>query len=327
MAMLLQNPLYGWLRQSRTFISVGILGGMIIFLLITGLTEVWKFPISFKASLGAFFAFQIIIIFPIILLVLGGLIARSLGPLSQNPKDVIIAGALSGLVTAFSITLFIGIRNFFFSGIPDTITFIGHLTLAFICSIILQATGAFFWFRWNQRNTTNSGERNTFWSGKKSIILSIIFIIVILIPLIVLPPSWAYDSIQSGSIEREWWYVKWDRIVANQTASDTLLLTLYLQEDPLIDHYWKKPYCVITLDGKEITNQSIMRYQGIADTIDPPEGLSFSQHSSVVLKGPDFDPVRNPTGHLEVYKIIPYRMGDEKFILLDYWIGKKGEGK
>lgn len=78
-----------------------------------------------------------------------------------------------------------------------------------------------------------------------------------------------------------------DIVVAEKTGVDSIMVAVG-NEDPSMD--WvpphKRPVFTVVLNGNDVSNQKIVEKQGIAITVDPPQGLQYQRGARVILKGP-----------------------------------------
>jgi hypothetical protein len=95
-------------------------------------------------------------------------------------------------------------------------------------------------------------------------------------------------------------------IVMQVTRSDSTTITLHISRD----YSGRRPADLIPstsrplqifVDDRDFSNQSLIQEQGLADTINPPEGiLTYIDGSSVTLSGPELEGNRSSGIHLYV---------------------------
>jgi len=124
-------------------------------------------------------------------------------------------------------------------------------------------------------------------------LLAILLVVLALICIIVLPGTG--DPACCGVFPDVGWKVE-------RTGPDSIGMTL-LSVEPRIDTGAGTPAEVrIFANGREVSNNEVIRAGGLADTVSPPEGLLFHEGSSVSLAGEDLRP--NATKPLRIQVMI-----------------------
>ncbi|WP_292347774.1 MULTISPECIES: hypothetical protein [unclassified Methanoregula] len=122
-------------------------------------------------------------------------------------------------------------------------------------------------------------------------VLPVVFILVLF--LVFISPDIVVSGIRSGDIDWNPCCERMDFIdKIDRTGTDSISISMKADQDKYPE-LAPRPVFFISVNGKDLSNMSSIRAQGLADTIDPLEGLLFADQSSVILKGPD---VSNSSG-------------------------------
>lgn len=111
------------------------------------------------------------------------------------------------------------------------------------------------------------------------------FLILVILALLIVPPVIAYIGMASGVIERDNpAYRPFDSVNVYRMEDESLLILL--APDPGCPQ--RGPglrFVNISVDGKDVSTQSIIMNSGLDLSIDPPEGLLYGNNSSAILRG------------------------------------------
>ena len=230
--------------------------------------------------------------------------------------DSLYRGFFTGFVTGITVFFCFYGNNF---GLENFLL----LFLITSISLLLGGIGAYIQYSWDQRKTISvlvtSKSPTRF--GRRASPFAVSLILIGLV--IIIPPVIAYAGIWTGIIEKSQpnLYCTDYEVSVNRISNDSFEIiqhykcnrniTAMNNEHPY--RHWfphgedpKPPYKVnieIFMDGKEVTNMSIIQNQGLQDTIDPNEGLNDPQFHRTVLKGPDFIFSTTNPRHIVVYRI------------------------
>lgn len=114
-------------------------------------------------------------------------------------------------------------------------------------------------------------------------------------------------------------------IVAERLDRETIGMSLYIpdhrtdlgQTNPFIDPAKNYNHFIILYNSRDVSNQAIIDQQKLALTINPPEGLHYSEGARAILNGPEISNITS-NGHLEIIDINPSRGSmDMKHLILD----------
>jgi hypothetical protein len=230
-------------------------------------------------------------------ILLGHILIQLLGVEIRDKNEALLTGTLSGMVTGLVISSLVFIE---YSKIPaDTFTYFKGMFpllcfLMILTSVIIQVAIMNYWFKRFRRDST--GVSTT--KNKITLRIMLFFSIIIIIFIIVLPPGFAYAGIQSGMIERAPDDLAiTDMVLVERQTSDSIKATQWSQTFHVTEQYpWlparkiplKQPLFQIFVNGKDVSNFSVISENRYPDEIHPPDGLIYGYGSNVTLSGPDF---------------------------------------
>jgi hypothetical protein len=268
---------------------------------------------------GNLFGLQLLAFSIIGFIIFGTLSVRILKAEIADDSDYLYRGFFTGFITGVTVSFC------FYGNKPEPGSLLLTLLIASF-SLLLGGTGAYIQYRRDQRKATSFQDLQNS-PARFSRDTSPLAVLVILVGLVVIvPPVIAYTGIWTGIFEKSqltlYRYCNdYEGITVNRISYDSFEIiqpnkcmwniTAMNNEHPY--RYWfphandpKPPYNVtieIFTDGKEVTNKSIMQYQGLQDTIDPEQGLNDPQFFRTVLKGPDFIAETTDHRHIEIYSL------------------------
>ena len=284
--------------SKKTEIAEIILWGCVGGICLTGtayfLQVVWAPVLDYNTSVSLVYKLQMIGSFAVLFWTLGMAASDLFCTGRKNGSGPVFTGLVSGIVTAFvfsSIYVLLS-RPYLFSwdnGIPEVntglklIEWLILFTVFGITSGTLQATGA--WYRHSRQESkpdkADVREKPTF-SG---VLYTYRFLILILLALLVIPQVAAYIGIENGSIK---WDNGFNRPFEYAEASRTTDGSIHILMRHDIISPQKGPglrFLNITIDGKDVSTQSVIAGSGLNLSIDPPRGLAYQDNSSAILTG------------------------------------------
>jgi hypothetical protein len=272
----------------------GCVGGICLAAMIFFLQVIWAPALDYNTSVSLVEKFQMIGSFAVLFWTLGMAASDLFCTGRKNEPGPVFTGLVSGISTAFvfsSIYVIIS-RPYLFSwdnGILEVntglklIEWLILFTVFGITSGTLQATGA--WYR-HFRKGSKTGradvrEKSTY-SG---ILYTYRFLILLLLALLVIPQVAAYIGIENGSIK---WDSGFNRPFEYAEASRTTDGSIHILMRHDIISPQRGPglrFLNITVDGKDVSTQSVIAGSGLNLSIDPPEGLVYRDNSSAIISG------------------------------------------
>lgn len=250
-------------------------------------------------------------------LAIGYITALILEPEIKNLYDAIICGSLSGFTTGILYALLnipflyltelrLIAREVIFHVFTKVLINLGLI-------VLVQVIGACIFFKWGMKPdvsqiSQNKVKRVITSVSKPSLIIILSFIIILIFPIGIV-----YCGIQTGLIGwKPHCYMPPDHIAFHRLDSNSVKIKQYSESEcfSLIPKdSWlpsqKSPYWKIFVDGKEMSNTSIIERQGLPDTINPSEGLVYGYGSVVVLTGPDLFSNRTDFTNISVVEYLP----------------------
>lgn len=271
-------------------VLIGIIGGFIAVVIPLWIGIVTSGTI-YTVMLHEFFAkyahhiskipqIQVFLIFLFGTLFLGFLIPCIYRQYIQKITDAIRVGIISGACTGIVLTCFFMLMP----GIFHDNFHIGNQYLFLEVSVLLLspvfeiigAIGGYLWYK-NRMSVPLSDDTYhlpvfAIPVAVMIILMGLVFIVPMTFPTIEWKDCWGYP----------------DAVTMERLDSDTVRITQITQNSP-DNCSTDKPFInKISLDGKDVSNQAIIKLQNLSDTIDPSEGLVYAKGSQVILKGPDF---------------------------------------
>jgi len=252
-------------------------------------------------------------------------------------KDLVVISACSGCVTGIfwligmhflSVVYEYQLGHFTTSTsvldiIPLTFTHFfwsGPLMFLIILAIMgLGITGSLL-FSYCDRTPedTPPGTKNT---GRKSVTVRtvIIAIIAAILMSIILPIGGAIAAISSGTNSCSQ-CGPWNPVSMTVTRTDNSTINLQLSMDydghtgSLLTPLQSQPLQIM-VDDRDFSNQSLIREQGLSDTINPPEGITtYVDGSSVTLSGPEL--MRSSSSGTYIY-VVSYYNQQNPWVVVD----------
>ena len=281
-------------KEITEIILWGFIGGIFLAVIFFFLQAIWEPICDYNTSIIIVKNFQLLVSCFILFFILGMAASDLFCTGRKNEPGPAFTGLLSGITTAFvfsSIYVLLS-RPYLFSwdnGILEVNTGLKLIewlilsTFFGITSGILQALGA--WYRHSRRESkpkkTDVREKPTF-SG---VLYTYRFLILILLALLVIPQVAAYIGIENGSIK---WDNGFNRPFEYAEASRTTDGSIHILMRHDIISPQKGPglrFLNITIDGKDVSTQSVIAGSGLNLSIDPPRGLAYQDNSSAILTG------------------------------------------
>ncbi|WP_421908058.1 hypothetical protein [Methanolacinia petrolearia] len=275
----------------------GCFGGICLAVMVIFLQVIWAPVLDYSVSVSRVKDFQLIGVSAILFWILGMAASDLFCTGGEKARSPVITGIASGIATAFvfsSINVLLS-RPFLFSwenGIISVQTgtlffrLIEWLILfsAFaITSCIFQSLGA--WYRHSRQElkqeTVDVREKPSF----HGMLYAYRFLILFILVLLIVPPIILYTGVTTGVIERDNpAYRPFDSVNLSRTDDESILILL--APDPGCPQ--RGPglrFVNITVEGKDVSTQSIIMNSGLDLSIDPPEGLLYGNNSSAILRG------------------------------------------
>jgi hypothetical protein len=335
---------------SITFVLLPLLANVLI------IDRFWQLVINYNDGFREITYIQNYALFIVGSLIIGIAVCKQLGSSVSPVKDAIRAGILSGLVSGFilscGIVIYIWLSSpnplneisipmlgFLGSGYgtstsPPEPLFINLIILNcvifFVASIGLQTFGGYFSYTLQKNagkpifSLTNQ-KIGKFLSRNLSTILCILLVFIIVVPagityaemrMNLIDPTFGCCGLTPNSAIPE-------RINSN-TIQITYLTTSEInlgKENPFVDPIpgLDRPRLFIYYNSHDLSDQVIINKQGLAVSIDPPEGLHYVRGSTVLLKGNEISNISGP-GHLKVIDVNPSRGRDMNWTVEDWEI-------
>jgi len=281
-------------REITEIILCGCFGGICLAAMIFFLQAVWAPILNYNTSVSLVYKFQMIGSSFILFFILGMAASDLFCTGRKNEQGPVFTGLLSGLTAAFvfSSVYVIVSRPYLLSwdnGILEVntglklIEWLILFTVFGITSGILQAAGA--WYRHSRKESKTETACVREKPTCSGMLYTYRFLILILLALLVIPPVAAYIGIENGSIK---WDNGFNRPFEYAEASRTTDGSIHI----LMRHDIMSPqrgpglrFLNITVDGKDVSTQSVIAGSGLNLSIDPPEGLAYRNNSSAILTG------------------------------------------
>lgn len=257
-------------------------------------------------------------------LVISAILVCTQRSVMKNWKSAGKAGALAGASSAFVILILYTTSALFFPLFYIHQSFIMYWFITLILSIIIQAFFSCIFFVWLNWSSSREKETSHLPISSGLIIKLLIVYLVVAILILTIPALVTNQEIQKGNIR----YSSYnccgqgsDDINIVRLDSDSIALTQKTQNNGIRDYRnfgWKiYPYYRLYINGKEISNLSIIQHQGLPDTIDPPGGFEYGVGSKAVLSGPDFISNATSPNWLSIETVFDERNSS---VFLDYKI-------
>lgn len=275
----------------------GCIGGICLTAMVFLLQTVWAPIVLYNNSISRVKDFQMfgssVILFWTIGMVASDLFCTG----RKNKPGTVFTGLVSGISTAFvfsSIYVIVS-RPYLFSwenGIFELhmgslffrlIEWLILFTAFGITSGTLQAIGA--WYRHSRQeskpDTAGAREKPTF-SG---MLFTYRFLILVILALMLIPPVIANIGIETGDIKRDnAFYRPFEYSEVFRTTEGSI--QIFMKHD--IECPQRGPgrrFVNITIDGKDVSTQSIIAGSGLNLSIDPPGGMVYRDNSSAIIRG------------------------------------------
>ena len=300
-----KKPDSGLLKIVLIPIIIGIIGSLMtifgpLFIIDVILREFWGPVLQYNSSFFMFSPWdQKLYVFLAGNILIGLLLIRFMGRHVRDRNEATLQGMLTGSITGLTVSgrVFIdyskemqsGFYTAFSSEFPK-LCFLMILTSIFIQAIILR-----FWFNHSREDPSPSKASLMGISvGKISLI-----VILVIVSILVLPPVYAYYQIQTGTVKigPNPFPGKADWIIPTRLSRSSISIiqeqASYRPLGPLPS--WlpqrvsvsKPPFFQILVDGRDMSNQSVVSQNAYYVTIDPPEGLVYRFDSEMRITGPD----------------------------------------
>jgi hypothetical protein len=178
-----------------------------------------------------------------------------------------------------------------------------------LVSAILQALGS--WYQWSRSNKPATPKKHVFVEKLPCYRLLISAMLVLLI----IPPGLVYLGVAAGFVEKQPCCTIMDTINVQRTGPDSIQIDL--KTNPGFPRIIPgiTPFVNISVDGKDVSTQSLATGSGLKDTLTPPEGLLYHDNATVSLRGKDISGNRTAPIHLMI--IVTYRDPDNRAIIGD----------
>jgi hypothetical protein len=291
----MRNTIRKPLLLAAQCLVIGILGGLPLSA-IEGFQKILWSPFSLY-NIEIVSGLQMIGSFFLGLLIIGAISFRITNADDENHFQTISHGGLAGLGAglAFFFIQFVYPGSFpLHSASTIPIFIVGVLEISVI-SLIFGSTGAYFLKIWDHRQKKlYILKRPGRFSGRASRFI-IPFILIFLLTFG--PPLITYTVIWAGAYEKSYacggmWNSPGRPF---RVSDDSIIVPQYHKQisDKPDYHNWfpastPRNRCEIFINKIEMSNVSIIRGQGLQDTINPPEGLNDPYNRETVLKGPSF---------------------------------------
>jgi hypothetical protein len=323
-------------RSIRLF-ALAVIIGIVCLGSITWIKQVVNHEFFWCGIHGIFVEFGFFIAYVLAIILAGFIASLIFRKYTKSRKDLLVISACSGCVTGIFYLLgmlFLSVVYEYQLGhyiasttVVDIIplTFMhffwsGPFMLLILLAIMgLGITGSLV-FSYCDR-TPEDSLAGTKTPGKKPVrirIMIVVFIAAILMSII-LPLGGGIVAVRSGTIPYSFCAPP-NPVSMKVTRTDNSTITLQLSLDygghtrdrsiPIISQPLQ-----IMVDDRDFQNQSIIRQQGLPDTINPPEGITqYTDGLSVTISGPDL--VRNESLGRHVY-VISYYDQDNPWVVVD----------
>lgn len=321
-----QNQYFEKKWPSLIPIIIGFLGGLIMIgipLVVMHFLQdlFWKPACQYnKLFCGNFDVVQIFVITVIGSLYIAIIIFRCFGQRIRMINEAIKAGMLSGVSTGFILFVLFLI---FQSTLP--IHWEMEWGIIVILSTLCQIIGIISLLI-SENHSIIPHENTSLRPSNTFIICSFIVVILVFFLIIILPILNPYADFRLGVIPysppEKCCGEKPDILTINRLGVDSVSITQQSQFQIVKDfrNYPWMPSVVISpsyryfVDGKELTNMSIIQRQELEDIVDPADGLTYHYGSKVVIVGPDL--VVNETQLCRVL-VVEMCYGEEPVIVID----------
>ena len=306
-------------KKSIIPIVIGVLGALgittLYFIIVPMvLRPQWTLVGTYNLDMQSIPTIEGIILFLVWSVSIAALCIRLIGPGIKNPEEAHRTGEICGFVTSILTTIIFLMEGYFYSN-PTSISILGifFCILLIVISVYLQANAAKYQFLCDQADSQQQRDKNFSHPSKEGFLKrSFIVFIILIIFFVEVSPMIAYYGIQAGLVDRQVHGYMQNPVDVERLDTDSIKITPYINQDYYID-WGPIPYYLIFIDGKDFSSLKTIQSLGLSDTIDPPEGLFYSnatcpviEHyckgSSVIIKGPD---ISNKSGshHLDVYVV------------------------
>jgi hypothetical protein len=298
-----------------TYVMLGFVEGLLLFGLNQGLQLFWTPFIKFSSIFKSILLIQETLLFSLIFLGFGYLSVQMTTSEITNRHYKKTAGVITGIVAGFLYTIFtdyykavtelIGFQYYQQYVVPDDpfhlkfyVSFLSSyeivpfLIIMILFSIIIHTLGAILFSKVTSESERYPVEKKQVdsRSRKQSKAFLVFFCLGIIILLIF--PGMSYAGIMAGIIEHPYQCelcLQIDAVSVERSGTDSLGITLQT-EDPSTD--WipleKRPVFTIFINGRDVSNATIIQKQGLAMSITPHDGLQYKKGSHVVIEGSDF---------------------------------------
>jgi hypothetical protein len=247
----------------------------------------------------------------------------------RNGAEALGAGILAGLASVIWLLLLYLIVNylgnvFFYD--PDYHFKYVQMGLFIEMSVIIVMIQGFltwvlFWqsgfSRKNSGPASDTGNVNNN-SGTTTRNLYILLILLVILPVALCFIAMRMDMVgPSYSPSKVGLALGPNLVLCERSDSETIDMEVLLQDqigpgiyakkiNPFIDPAQNRTHFIILYNSLDVSDQAAIDRQGLALTIDPPDGIPYTDRARAVLKGPA---ISNTTskGHLEVIDINPVR--------------------
>ena len=288
-------------------ILVGIIGGLFVLFFPFGMAYGLygdRKSVSFAGFVTISVADVYSILIVISLIFLGFLSACILGNRIRTLRGAVRAGIVTAVPTLPILLRLDGSFRYISPSYIDLWIISPFLPIFTILSlaVLFQAVGAVCGYFWIRMHPEYSNPLHPV-RWELIILKPTIVTMAVILAIIIVPAAYSHAIPAKLKFDGYTCYGFYDAVGVERVSEDTIRITQLMESPREECPFQFTTINKISLDDYEVSNQSIIRMNGLSDTIDPPEGLVYAKGSQIILKGPD---VSNKS-HDPLIRVMKYR--------------------
>lgn len=267
-------------RNILLAVPAGIIGAVCLIFTFFYYPVVWTPLVTYNRFLLMIQIPQMLLAGLFILLLSGAGVMRYILSEITGPRDSIKQGIITGVVMGIVVALFVVNTGVLYDNPPWPIIVRWFALIVAIC-ISGTVIGAYLFFRSHMIADETASEN----PGKKQVPFTVTLLVICIVLTLVLPPAFAFIGTRSGFIANDCSECRIHQNVMAERLSNQSVQITYTSKVPSVP--WVGPYepPVISINGNDVSSQSVILRQGIPCRIEPAEGLSYDTESIVILNG------------------------------------------
>ncbi|MDO9323328.1 MAG: hypothetical protein Q7T80_00040 [Methanoregula sp.] len=241
---------------------------------------VWKPLVTFNGWLLMIQIPQMLLVGLLILVLTGAWMVSFIRPDMPTTREVVKWGILTGCIAGALVAAYIITSSSLTGNVPLPELFRWFALMMVICSVGSVA-GAYGYFRVLHA----SKEREAQGMKKHQFRFTLTALVVCIILAMTVPPVFALAGTMTGIIGNDCTECRLHQDVQVERVSDQSIKITYTSKVPAIPWVGHYNPAVIKINGNDVSDQFRIKQQGIFCRIEPVEGLSYKNSSTVIISG------------------------------------------